>query len=125
MNHGRRAFALAALAAVSAVAGCATSSTPRPALSQLNYTRTFDLVVAAMNDQKLDVDTQDRRHGHIVGTRGGDSISAALHLHVDGTIRVEFAQQGTADSALLQRVIEAYNARLMGAASILQRSTPQ
>ena len=69
MNHGRRAFALAALAAVSAVAGCATSSTPRPALSQLNYTRTFDLVVAAMNDQKLDVDTQDRRHGHIVGER--------------------------------------------------------
>ncbi len=126
MNPSRRRLCARALGAPLAaalgltLAACAASP-PRPAHSQLSYARTFDLVLAAMVDLKMDIPTQDRRHGHIVGRLGADTVSADLQLHVDGTIRVDFAQQGDADPALLQRVIETYNARLSASAHLLSR----
>lgn len=106
------------------LAACAAPRSDRPAHSMLSYGRTFDLVVASMADHQMDITTQDRRHGNIVGTLGGDTVSASLQLHLDGTIRVDFAQQGSTGANLLQRVIATYNARLSASAHLLSRPAP-
>ncbi|MBN8509544.1 MAG: hypothetical protein J0L57_13160 [Burkholderiales bacterium] len=113
---------LAVLAAVfGLLGGCAGTSarppTPAPtspiAESHLSFDRTFDLARAALSDQKLAIEKQDRRTGVIVGTDGAVAVTATLEPIREGPIRVTFRQQPEgADPALLQRVIAAYHARM-------------
>lgn len=104
------------------LSGCAASGAARPTPSQLSYKRTFDAVIAAMVDQQMDIPTQDRRLGIVVGALNGDTVSASLQLDPEAIVHVDFSQQGDADPALLQRVIESYNARLSGSAHLLPRA---
>jgi hypothetical protein len=114
-----RAAVSAAL--VLALAGLAACSSGRPGTapvtaqdSQLSYDRTFDAALGAMADQKLVFSVQDRRNGRIVGTLDGESITATLEPMPDGTLRVNFVSPGEtpAGTALRQRVIGSYNARM-------------
>lgn len=94
--------------------GCAgPAPAPRPVqYSHLTYERTYNVVVAALADQKLTL-TQDRRGGVVVGSDRGVSVTATLTPQIDGTTRVQFSQapEGS-DPALMKRVTEAYSARM-------------
>ena len=99
-------------AALGLAAGCGTAPPGVVDDSQLSFDRTFNAAFGAMSDQKMVVGEQDRRHGRIVGTLDGDTITATLAAQHDGSIRVRFAQQGEKNPELLKRVVEAYNARV-------------
>lgn len=108
-------------AVVVLLGGCAGSSSRPPAPvptspiaeSHLSFDRTFDLARAALTDQKLAIEQQDRRTGVIVGTEGAIAVTATLEQIREGPIRVTFRQvPAGADPALLQRVITAYHTRM-------------
>jgi hypothetical protein len=122
--RGARRPTVAALAALGALlvvlggcAGAARNPAPPPsspiAESHLTFDRTFEVTRAAMVDQKLAIERQDRRAGVIVGTAGAVAITATLEPIREGPIRVTFGQQPEgADPALLQRVIAGYHTRM-------------
>jgi hypothetical protein len=106
---------LAALAALLLLGACAGPAPPaRPtAESHLSFDRTYAVARAALTDQKLAIGEEDRRRGVIVGTGDGVTITATLMPLPDGAIRVTFrAQPEGADPAALQRVADAYAARM-------------
>jgi hypothetical protein len=116
------ALPLAVLAALlGLLVACAGTSVRPPAPvptspiaeSHLSFDRTFDVARAALTDQKLAIEKQDRRTGVIVGTEGAVAVTATLEPIQEGPIRVTFRQvpEG-ADPALLQRVIAAYHTRM-------------
>jgi hypothetical protein len=94
------------------LAGCGSAPPPGPVqTSLLSPDRTFDAALGALGDQKMVVEVQDRRFGRLVGTLNGDTVTVALTPEMDSTIRVRFAQQGSNDPELLQRVLASYAAR--------------
>jgi hypothetical protein len=111
----RRSIGVAALCLVLAGLGGCIAAPPGTVPDSLgSYDRTFDTALQAMVDQKLTISHQDRRQGTIIGSLGGTTIAATLDVLYEGTIRVVFKQQGETppDPALLQRVADAYNARM-------------
>ncbi|HYN62466.1 MAG TPA: hypothetical protein VET87_23425 [Rubrivivax sp.] len=111
----RRSIGVAALwLALAGLGGCVAAPPGTVPDSLGSYDRTFDTALQAMVDQKLTISHQDRRQGTIIGSLGGTTIAATLDVLYEGTIRVVFKQQGEtpADPALLQRVADAYNARM-------------
>jgi len=111
----RRSIGVAALwLALAGLGGCVAAPPGTVPDSLGSYDRTFDTALQAMVDQKLTISHQDRRQGTIIGSLGGTTIAATLDVLYEGTIRVVFKQQGETppDPALLQRVADAYNARM-------------
>jgi hypothetical protein len=110
----RRSLLLLTLTLAAALGGCAAPPQPNHFDSQASYVRTFELATAAMADQRMIFDVIDRRHGQVVATLKGDTISATLQDQLDGTVRVTFSAQGPAhgDPELLRRVIASFNARM-------------
>ena len=108
----RRVLGFAALALLTA---CSTAPLGVVNDSQLSYDRTFNTALAAVAEQKMIVEVQDRRFGQIVGTLNGDKVTVAMSPQLDGAIQVRFAQQGSSDPELLKRVIASYNARMSNA----------
>lgn len=111
----RRSIGVVALwLALAGLGGCVAAPPGTVPDSLGSYDRTFDTALQAMIDQKLTISHQDRRQGTIIGSLGGTTIAATLDVLYEGTIRVVFKQQGETppDPALLQRVADAYNARM-------------
>lgn len=107
----RRAVVVCLVAGL--LGGCAAAPSGTVHYSHLTYERTYNLVLAALADQKLTLNTQDRRGGVIVGSDRGVSVTATLTPQVDTSIRVEFTQQPAgADPALMKRVADAYSTRM-------------
>jgi hypothetical protein len=105
---------LLALAALATLGGCASAQPGRVPDSLVGFDRTFDAAMGALIDQKMTVTQQDRRHGNIDAKAGNAGIAVSLRTLPDGAIRVSFEPQGdaSADPGLLQRVADAYNARM-------------
>jgi hypothetical protein len=76
------------------------------------FDRAYDAALGALVDQGLQIASQDRGSGQIVGVRGNASVTASVRPQADGTTRVEFKTSGEADAGLSQRVVAAYNARM-------------
>ncbi len=103
-----------ALAALATLGGCASAQPGRVPDSHVHFNRTFDAAMGALVDQKMTITQQDRRHGSIDAKAGSAVIAVTLRTLPDGAIRVAFEPQGdsSADPGLLQRVTDAYNARM-------------
>lgn len=123
---GRRRSLLLAVLASTVLAACGTASPRTQFDSQFSFDRTFNMVMAAMSDQKLTFSVQDRRQGLLVGELNGDVVQATLQPNfLDSTVRVQFSTFGTpADEQLLMRVVDAYRQRVSGQANILPQRTP-
>ena len=129
-GSGRRRLGAAALAlalgAALACAGCVGAPPGTVPASLAGFERTFDMALAAITDQNMNIDVNDRRGGRIVGSLDGDAISATLEPLLDGTIGVSFRQRGDSASgaALLKRVVDAYNKRMAASQTVLPESNP-
>lgn len=81
---------------------------------QQRFDRSWGAALAAMGDQGVTIQSQNRGAGVIRGSRGGTAIVATLQTRPDGSIQVQFDQSGAtgADPGLIHRVSESYDRRM-------------
>ncbi|MGO4304068.1 hypothetical protein AB4Z41_10365 [Cupriavidus sp. RAF12] len=99
-------------AAMLALPGCTYYGYPAPAGAPASYDRSFYAAADAMRDQGLTVTNQDPGSGIVVGTQGGDTVTASVRQQGDGSVRVEFNAANPRDSGLLDRVSRSYDRRM-------------
>ncbi|MCB1773923.1 MAG: hypothetical protein KDI88_09925 [Gammaproteobacteria bacterium] len=79
------------------------------------FDRSWNAVIAAFDDQGVNVSHEDRGSGSIRGSKGVINVSADIRTQADGSIRVQFDTSGNtaSDPGLIDRVSRAYD-RHMG-----------
>jgi hypothetical protein len=109
----RRWTAVTLLAAVVALAGCATSEppvTPPPS----PFDRAWNAALGAAQDEGVKVTSADRGSGVIRGYRDQQEISINLQTQADGNVRVEISSRGPkgSDPGLAGLISRAYDRRM-------------
>lgn len=115
-THATLSFALG-LAVVAALGGCTVYQTAPGVYSPVpptSFDRSWSAAGLAMQDQGLQVLSEDRAAGVIRGRRGGIDVTAGLRQQADGSVRVQFDASGATaqDPGLLERVSRSYDARM-------------
>jgi hypothetical protein len=106
-------FRIAIVGTLAALAGCVVydappgyyATSPSPSV----FDRSWSAASGALRDQGVQVSREDRSSGVIEGQAGAARVSARVFTQADGNVRVEF---NTSDSALAQRISNAYEARM-------------
>ena len=111
-------LSVASLLAALMLGGCyypypTTPVSTGPTLQQ-RFDQSWSAVTAAMGDQGLTVDEQDRGAGVIRGSRSGIVITVTVRTRADGRVQVEFSQAGETrnDPDLMSRVSKSYHRRM-------------
>ena len=107
-----RAFAWSLLAL--APAACYYAPYPYAYSVPASFDRSYNAVIGAMGDNGLSILMEDRGAGRVVGRRGGIDLTGTVMSQADGSVRVEFTTTGATgqDPGLIDRVTQAYNARM-------------
>ena len=111
----RYLFALAFAGAL--LAGCTYYQTApgtvvtKPASS---FDRSWAAVIGALQDQGVQITSEDRGAGIVRGTRNGINVTASVRTQADGSVRVEFNTAGATerDPALIDRISQSYDRRM-------------
>ena len=111
----RYLFALAFASAL--LAGCTYYQTApgtvvtTPASS---FDRSWAAVIGALQDQGVQITSEDRGAGIVRGTRNGINVTASVRTQADGSVRVEFNTAGATerDPALIDRISQSYDRRM-------------
>jgi hypothetical protein len=111
----RYLFALAFAGAL--LAGCTYYQTApgtvvtTPASS---FDRSWAAVIGALQDQGVQITSEDRGAGIVRGTRNGINVTASVRTQADGSVRVEFNTAGATerDPALIDRISQSYDRRM-------------
>jgi hypothetical protein len=113
-STSRRALLRAGLLALPlALAACVVAPPPPPPQPS-TYERAWNAMLAAMNDQGVQVTAANQSTGTITGQRSGITVTAQVTPQGDGTTKVEFRTKGDIgkDPQLIERLGAAYNARM-------------
>jgi hypothetical protein len=111
----RYLFALAFAGAL--LAGCTYYQTApgtvvtTPASS---FDRSWAAVIGALQDQGVQITSEDRGAGIVRGTRNGINVTANVRTLADGNVRVELNTAGATerDPALIDRISQSYDRRM-------------
>jgi hypothetical protein len=100
-------------AALSALAGCVAypypDAVPTTVMTPPNYDRSWDAALGAAADAGVQLTSVDRASGRAAGTRGSTPVTIEVVRLADGNVRTGFS---TADAALNQSLVAAYNRRM-------------
>ena len=101
----------ATLALTACVAYAPVPAYPGPA----SFDRSWSAAVAALQDQGVTINQQDRAAGVVRGTRGAIGVVAYVRTQADGSVRVQFDTTGAtaSDPTLIDRISSSYD-RNMG-----------
>jgi hypothetical protein len=79
-----------------------------------SFDRSWHAAAGALEDQGVQITTEDRSTGTIRGRRGGIDVSAGVRTQADGSVRVEFNTTGATgqDPVLIARISRAYDRRM-------------
>jgi hypothetical protein len=111
----RYLFALAFAGAL--LAGCTYYQTApgtvvtTPASS---FDRSWAAAIGALQDEGVQITSEDRGAGIVRGTRNGINVTASVRTQADGSVRVEFNTAGATerDPALIDRISQSYDRRM-------------
>jgi hypothetical protein len=111
----RYLFALAFAGAL--LAGCTYYQTaPGTAVTTpaSSFDRSWAAVIGALQDQGVQITSEDRGAGIVRGTRNGINVTASVRTQADGSVRVEFNTAGATerDPALIDRISQSYDRRM-------------
>jgi hypothetical protein len=78
------------------------------------FERSFHAAAGALEDQGVQITSEDRAAGTIRGRRGAIEVSASVRSQADGSVRVEFNTSGATgqDPALIDRISRSYDRRM-------------
>jgi hypothetical protein len=78
------------------------------------FDRSWHAAAGALEDQGVQITSEDRAAGVIRGRRGGIDVTAGVRTQADGSVRVEFNTAGATaqDPALIDRISRAYDRRM-------------
>ena len=110
----RRALAISTAAAL--VAGCTVYEVAPVAYAPLppSFERSWHAAAGALEDQAVQITSEDRGTGVIRGRRGAIDVMANVRTQADGSVRVQFDTAGATaqDPALIDRISRAYDQRM-------------
>jgi len=115
MRQRRAGFAL--IVVIALMAGCTVyqvgPATYAPA-PPTTFDRSWSAAAGALEDQGVQITTEDRANGVIRGRRGGIDVTANVRTQADGSVRVQFDTAGATaqDPDLINRVSSAYERRM-------------
>ena len=108
--------ACASAALLTVLPGCTyyvAPGTPVPGIpSPSAFDRSFAAASAAMRDQGLEITTEDRASGTVVGRHRDGTVTATLRQQADGSVRVQLSSSNTRDPGLIDRVSHSYDQRM-------------
>ena len=79
-----------------------------------SFDRSWAAVIGALQDQGVQITSEDRGAGIVRGTRNGINVTASVRTQADGSVRVEFNTAGATerDPALIDRISQSYDRRM-------------
>jgi hypothetical protein len=104
-------------AMVALLAGCTVyqvgPATYAPA-PPTTFDRSWSAAAGALEDQGVQITSEDRASGVIRGRRGGIDVTANVRSQADGSVRVEFNTGGATgqDPQLINRISRSYDTRM-------------
>jgi hypothetical protein len=110
MRSGRRYFSQVALWQVPGCASEPVPYTPPPN----TFDRAWSAAIGAARDEGVQILSEDRASGTILGSRGEQEVTVNIRSQADGSVRMEFSARGPkgADPGLAGRISLAYDRRM-------------
>jgi len=102
------------LAVLLQVSGCASEPAPSYAPPPSTFDRSWSAAIAAARDEGVQILSEDRASGVIIGNRGEQEVTINVRNQADGSVRMEFGARGPkgSDPGLAGRVSRAYDRRM-------------
>ena len=96
------------------VSGCASEPVPSYAPPPSTFDRAWSTAIAAARDEGVQILSEDRASGIIVGNRGEQEVTISVRSQADGSVRMEFGARGPkgSDPGLAGRISRAYDRRM-------------
>lgn len=98
--------------ALSLVSACASEPpyTPPPN----TFDRAWSAAIGAARDEGVQILSEDRASGTIIGSRGEQEVTINVRSQADGSVRMEFSARGPkgSDPGLAGRISRAYDRRM-------------
>ena len=96
------------------VSGCASEPVPSYAPPPSTFDRAWSAAIAAARDEAVQILSEDRASGIIVGNRGEQEVTISVRSQADGSVRMEFSARGPkgSDPGLAGRISRAYDRRM-------------
>jgi hypothetical protein len=96
------------------VSGCASEPVP-PYTPPLNtFDRAWSAAIGAARDEGVQILSEDRASGTIIGSRGEQEVIINIRSQADDSVRMEFSARGPkgSDPGLAARISRAYDRRM-------------
>ena len=96
------------------VSGCASEPVPSYAPPPSTFDRAWSAAIAAARDEGVQILSEDRASGIIVGNRGEQEVTISVRSQADGSVRMELGARGPkgSDPGLAGRISRAYDRRM-------------
>lgn len=96
------------------VSGCASEPVPPYTPPPNTFDRAWSAAIGAARDEGVQILSEDRASGTIIGSRGEQEVTINIRSQADGSVRMEFSARGPkgADPGLAGRISRAYDRRM-------------
>ena len=96
------------------VSGCASEPVPPYTPPPNTFDRAWSAAIGAARDEGVQIRSEDRASGTIIGSRGEQEVTINIRSQADGSVRMEFSARGPkgADPGLAGRISRAYDRRM-------------
>lgn len=100
--------------ALSLVSACASEPVPPYTPPPSTFDRAWSAAIGAARDEGVQILSEDRASGTIIGSRGEQEVTINIRSQADGSVRMEFSARGPkgSDPGLAGRISRAYDRRM-------------
>lgn len=100
--------------ALSLVSACASEPVPPYTPPPSTFDRAWSAAIGAARDEGVQILSEDRASGTIIGSRGEQEVTINVRSQADGSVRMEFSARGPkgSDPGLAGRISRAYDRRM-------------
>jgi hypothetical protein len=99
---------------LSLVSACASEPVPPYTPPPSTFDRAWSAAIGAARDEGVQILSEDRASGTIIGSRDEQKVTINVRSQADGSVRMEFSARGPkgSDPGLAGRISRAYDRRM-------------
>ena len=96
------------------VSGCASEPVPTYTPPPNTFDRAWSAAIGAARDEGVQILSEDRASGTIIGSRGEQEVTINIRSQADGSVRMEFSARGPkgSDPGLAGRISRTYDRKM-------------